>query len=373
MRPLRTVLWAGAVVVFAAAAGRADAAWNNVFQVCCQHCGSAPPTTSNFTAAAADPCCPQPCPQPCPQQVCETRYVQRTYYQPETHFETRTAYEPVTTYRTSFFWEPVTNYRVSCFFDPCTCSYKQVSTPVTSFRLRQQCCPVQSWVARCFSVPVTTMKAFTRCEPVTSCYWTTAAAAAPACPPPCPAPAPAQAPSAGVQVNPLPPAGAGVNDGRPPANVGQPGVNDTGSDGARQSDKRYDPYAAPQGYRQYAPPAGAAPKAASPTTPVRPEKFVQAPPAVRLEKIVPVPPANVEGQVVRADSTPDAGARLTFKRADREGETHTVTADGTGRFKATLASGGWDVYTHRADGQLLRQTRIDVSEDRTSRVELTSR
>jgi hypothetical protein len=373
MRPLRIVLWAGAVVAVAAGGGRAGAAWNNVFQVCCHNCGSAPPVTSNF--AAADPCCPQPCPQPCPQQVCETRYVQRTYYQPVTHLEQRTAYEPVTTYRTSYYWEPVTNYRVSCFFDPCTCSYKQVSTPVTSFRLRQQCCPVQSWVARCYSVAVTTMRPFTRCEPVTSCYWTTAAAApCPSpCPTPCPAPAPAPAASAGagVQVSPSP-TGPGVQDSRPPANLGQPGVNDSGSDGARQSEKRYDPYAAPQGYRQYSPPAGTSPKA-GPTTPVRPEKFVLAPPAARLEKIIPVPPANVEGRVVRADSTPDAGARLTFKRADREGETHTVTADGAGRFKATLASGGWDVYTHRADGQLLRQTRIDVREDRTSQVQLTSR
>src|SRR5262249_41386865 len=125
MRPVRIVLWAGALVALVAGAGPAPAAWNNVFQVCCHHCGSAP-ATSNYVAAFAAPCCPQPSPPPCPpppcpQQVCETRYVQRTYYQPETHYETRTAYEPVTTYRTSFFWEPVTSYRVSSFFDPCTC------------------------------------------------------------------------------------------------------------------------------------------------------------------------------------------------------------------------------------------------------------
>ena len=367
MRPLRIVMWVGGLVVLAAGAGPAGAAWNNVFQVCCHNCTS-PPTTSGYVAAfqAADPCCPQPCPQPCPQQVCETRYVQRTYYQPETHFETRTAYEPVTTFRTSFFWEPVTNCRISSFFDPCTCSWRQVSTPVTSFRLREQCCPVQSWVARCYSVPVTTMRPFTRCEPVTSCYWTTAGV------PQATAPAPA-APA--VPMNPVP-GGAGVNDNRPPANVGQPGVNDTGAGGAggaSESQKRgYDPYA-PQGYRQYLPQTGAPPKAATPPTPVRPENFVSAPPSIRLEKIVPVPPANVEGVVVRADSTPDAGARLTFKRAGREGETHTVTADGSGRFKATLASGGWQVYTQRADGQLLHHTRIDVRDDQTKQVTLTSR
>jgi hypothetical protein len=165
-----------------------------------------------------------------------------------------------------------------------------------------------------------------------------------------------------------PPAGAGVYDNRPPANGA--GVNDTGAGGASESQKRpFDPYN-PQGYRQYAPPA--APKG-NPAPAVRPDTFVQAPPAVRLEKIVPVPPANVEGSIVRADSKPDAGARLIFKRADREGQTHTVTADGSGRFKATLASGGWTVYTQRADGQLVANTRIDVREDKTSEVKLTSR
>src|SRR5579884_3969680 len=286
MKPLRIVLWVGGLVALAAGAGRADAAWNNVFQVCCLGCKSAPPATSNYIAAypayptttsayPSDPGCPQPCPpQPC--QVCETRYVQRTYYQQETHYETQTRYEPVTTYRTSYFWEPVTNYRVSCYYDPCTCSYKQVSTPCTSYRLREQCCPVQNWVARCYTVPVTTMKPYTRCEPVTSCYWTNAGGA----------------PAAGAMP------GAGVNDNRPPANAGQ-GVNDTGG-GTSESQKRFDPYAVPQGYRQYTPPAGGAPKTGAPATKVRPDTFVRAP-AVQLEKIVPVAPANVEGVVVRAD------------------------------------------------------------------------
>jgi hypothetical protein len=368
MRPLRFVLWVGGLVALATGAGRADAAWNNVFQVCCLGCKSAPPATSNYAAyMAAYPadtgCCPQPCPQPCPppcppppcpQRVCETRYEQRTYYAPETHYETRTAYEPVTTYTRSFFWEPVTSCRVSCFFDPCSCSYKQISTPVTSYRLREQCCPVQSWVARCYSVPVTVMKPYTRCEPVTSCYWTNAGAMAAA-------PVAPAAPAA-------PPPGAGVIDSRPPANGA--GVNDSGAGGSSESQKRpFDPYN-PQGYRQYVPPSDA-PKV--PSTSVRPDTFVQAPPAARLERIVPVPPANVEGSIVRADSRPDAGARLTFKRADRDGETHTVTADGSGRFKATLASGGWTVYTQRADGQLVANSRIDVREGKTSEVKLTSR
>jgi len=230
-----------------------------------------------------------------------------------------------------------------------------VATPTTSYRLREQCCPVQSWVARCYSVPVTTMKPYTRCEPVTSCYWTTAAA-------------PAGAASAAT----LP----GVNDSgsMPPASAGPgPGVNDSGSTPGSESRKPFNQFGTPESYRQYAPPAGTAPKTAAPTTPVRPDTFVMAPPAASLGKIVPVPPANVEGVVVRNDDKPDAGARLTFKRSDREGVTHTVTADSAGRFKATLASGGWVVCTQRADGQLVPQTRIDVREDKTSEVKLTSR
>jgi hypothetical protein len=382
MRPLRFVLWVGGLVALATGAGPADAAWNNVFQVCCLGCKSPPPATSNYYAAypaypsyaaymaayPADygscpppPCaqpCPQPCPPPCPRRVCETHYEQRTYYQTETHLETRTALEPVTTYTKSYFWDPVVSLRTSCYYDPCSCSYKQISTPVTSFRLREQCCPVQSWVSRCYSVPVTTCKPYTRCEPVQSCRWVYPDGT-PAAPPAAPAAPP-------------PDAGAGVLDNRPPANGA--GVNDTGAGGVggpSESQKRpFDPYN-PQGYRQYVPPA-AAPKAA-PSKSMRPDTFVQAPPAVRLDKIVPVAPANVEGTIVRADSKPDAGARLTFKRADREGETHTVTADGAGRFKATLASGRWTVYTQRADGQLVANTRIEVREDKTSEVKLTSR
>jgi hypothetical protein len=386
MRPLRIVLWVGGLAALVTGVGPADAAWNNVFQVCCLGCKSAPPATSNYFAAypsysaymaaypsdggacCPQPCCPQPCcPQPCPQQVCETRYVQRTYYQAEVHCETRTAYEAVTTYHKSYFWEPVTSYRVSCYFDSCSCSYRQVATPVTSFRLREQCCPVQSWVARCYSVPVTTMRPYTRCEPVTSCYWTTAAA--PACPAPA-CPAPAQAPAVAAPAAPVTPV-PGVNDTRPmpPAGTG-PGVNDTGGAPSESQKPLYDQYGRPQGYRQYAPPSNPAPKS---TTPVRPDTFVMAPPSATLGKVVPIPPANVEGVIVRSDDKPEAGARLTFKRSDREGVTHTVTADSSGRFKATLTSGGWVVCTHGADGKLVPQKRIDVRDDKTSEVKLTSR
>jgi hypothetical protein len=69
----------------------------------------------------------------------------------------------------------------------------------------------------------------------------------------------------------------------------------------------------------------------------------------------------------------DPRAPPSIKPGERDGETHTVTADSAGRFKATLASGSWTVYTHRTDGQLVANTRIDVREDKTSEVKLTSR
>src|SRR5262245_13543147 len=128
MKPNRVVVWGCALALLAASATPGRAAWANVFQVCCHSCGGA------SSSAFVDPGCCNPC--PCPQQVCTTRYVQRCYYQPVTTYKTTTYYEPCTTYRTSYYYEPCTSYRYCCYYDPCTCSYQQVATPVTSYRLR---------------------------------------------------------------------------------------------------------------------------------------------------------------------------------------------------------------------------------------------
>src|ERR1700730_14484544 len=145
MKPLKGVGWGCALWLLCASASPAHAAWCNVFQVCCASCGGQP-AVSNY---ASDPCC-----NPCPP-TCTTRYVQRCYYQPVTTYETKTYYEPVTTYQTSYYYEPVTSYRYSSYYDPCSCGYQQVATPVTSYQLRAQSCPVQSWAQRCAQVPVT--------------------------------------------------------------------------------------------------------------------------------------------------------------------------------------------------------------------------
>ena len=42
MKPLRGMHWLCALGLAAASAGPANAAWNNVFQVCCASCGGGP-------------------------------------------------------------------------------------------------------------------------------------------------------------------------------------------------------------------------------------------------------------------------------------------------------------------------------------------
>src|SRR5262249_9139144 len=108
MRPWWGVGPSLALLLLAADAGSARAAWDNVFQACCPGCRNKAPVPSNFFAAPApsvshfgpDACCAPPPP------VCTTRYVQRCFYQPVTTFQTKSYYEAVTTYKTSFYYEP---------------------------------------------------------------------------------------------------------------------------------------------------------------------------------------------------------------------------------------------------------------------------
>src|SRR5438128_2406303 len=161
MRPLHRAVWLSLLFLLASSTMPARAAWCNVFQVTCFPRLQRTSTSVSYYA-------PSPCCEPCPQ-VCTTRYMQRSYYQPVVSYQTRSYYEPVTSYRTSYYYEPVTSYRYSCYYDPCTCSYKQVACPTTCYRLRSQCCPVQSWAQRCCQVPVTSYRIASYWEPVTTC------------------------------------------------------------------------------------------------------------------------------------------------------------------------------------------------------------
>lgn len=319
MRPFRVAALCCALGFLGAGATPLQAAWNNVFQVCCHRCGGpAPaPAVANF-----GPCC-----DPCPQPVCTTRYVQRSFYQPVTTYQTRTFYEPVTTYRTSFFWEPVTSFRVSFYRDPCTGCCRQVATPCTSMRLRSQCCPVTSYLQRCALVPVTTQQQMFYLEPVTTCC------------DPCAAGTP------------------GVIDRRTTPNGG------SGTPGVQQ-------------FNDAMPPAGTSSRQLPPVTPrltapVQPRPTT--PPSVKLERIVAIPPHSVEGTIVRDDKTPQAHVRVKLISAERQGVEQTATADGAGQFRATLASGSWLVYVQQADGKLAFVRKIEVGDDEPKQFTLVSR
>lgn len=344
MRPVRAAVWGLGLLLWGIAAGPADAAWCNVFQVCwCRHKAAAP-VVSSYYAPAAAACC-----DPCPQPVCTTRYVQRCYYQPVTTYQTQTYYEPVTTYQTSYYYEPVTSYRYSCYYDPCTCSYQQVACPTTCYRLRSQCCPVQSWVQRCCSVPVTSYRQCFYYEPVTSCCTPTSIAA------PCP-PAAEAAVAVPANVTPAPPAAPGVSEQRAaPA----PGVSEQPG---RTSQQYYGPSGVGSGST-----SGSSYRL--PPAPVQPPP----PPRVRLDGIVSVPRGGVEGQVVRSNSSPVAGAQLLFISTDARSTQQVATTDASGQFRAPLASGSWLVYLPGADGRPAFHSKIDVRANQSSPVMLVSR
>lgn len=377
MRPLGGVVWTGALLLLTGAQ-TVEAAWNNVFQVCCFGCRSRPSYSSNYgpvytapsyytpSVAVADAGC-NPCPAPCPpQQVCTTRYVQRCYYQPVTTYQTRSYYEAVTTYQTSYYYEPVTSYRYSCYYDPCTCSYQQVACPVTSYCLRAQSCPTTSWVQRCTQVPVTSYQQSYYYEPVTTCCTTTSYTpppASPASPPCCDSPATATPTYPPPAVKEQPPASA-------PTSPPPPGVKDypSGEGNPRNYDRQYPipqstnpPPASSNVYRQ-APPR-LPPMQGVPALP---------PPRVRLDRVVSAPSAEIQGQVVRADHSARGGARLVFVGLDQRDAHQAITADQSGQFRVTLASGGWFVYVQNADGKSVFHSQIEVRENEARKVTLVS-
>lgn len=363
MKPFRVGRWVCALVLTATGAAPVQAAWDNVFQVCCNSCKSRPflsrfnssryyaPTTAYYAAAAA-PCCPQPA-------CCTTQYVQRSYYQPVTCYQSQSYYEPVTSYKTSYYYEPVTSYRYSCYYDPCTCSYQQVACPQTCYRLRSQTCAVTSYLQRTCQVPVTSYRLSYYYEPVTSCYNP--------CASPCAQPAVAVPQAIAPQ-----PAVPGVNEQAAPT---APGVQEqrapAGNPGAGNGyDRYYPPSSTP-------PPSNMPPASGShmnrqpaPTSP---------PPTVKLDRIVsmPTPPAagRLEGQVVHQDNVPRSNVQLTFVRADVQNnlaQRQAATADRDGKFQVNLPSGGWHVYLTGNDGRAVYLNQIEVRGEQSRPIVLVS-
>lgn len=305
---------AGFVLAFGgllASAGTAPAAWNNVFQVCCNDCGG--PRTS-FSI---------PCPQPCPQPEVRISYVQRCYYQPVTEMVRRTYYEPVTRNVTTYFYEPVTEYRYSSFYDPCTGCCQKVSTPVTSYRLRSQCNSVTSFVERCAMVPVTTLRPVTVQQPVVSYYY-----------PPCPPSSSSSSVPTIPRVDELrsdPPSVMPPSDRLPPTNLPtEPGMS----------------YPRP-----------------GTNTKLRPDKT-----ASRSSVV------NVRGEVVLPDQlTPRANAKLVFMNADKPEQKEYVTANAYGEFDVRLPAGNWYLYLGGDNGRATYHKQISLGDRDTVDYKVVSR
>ena len=70
------------------------------------------------------------------------------------------------------------------------------------------------------------------------------------------------------------------------------------------------------------------------------------PPAdLRLDKVVSLKPiTGLEGRVIGADNTAQAGTRVLFINAANSRERQTAASDASGQFRAPLAAGRWLVY-----------------------------
>jgi len=357
MRPLGSVVWVSTLILIAASALPARAAWDNVFQVTCWWRHKTAPAAVSYYAPPAC-CAPAPC------QSCVS-YVQRCYYQPVTHYESRSYYEAVTSYRTSYYYEPVTTYSYTSYYDPCSCSYKQTACPTTSYQLRAQTCPVQNWVQRCYSVPVTSYQQSFYWEPVSPCG--TAVAAAPVAP----APGCCGATPAPLTTAPLTPAPAGapaVTEPRIPAPGVTEGTPRTSTDGGynryyppQQQSTDIMPKASGSSYQQPLPQQPTPVPASSPA------------PSVRLERVVAAPVAEVHGQIVQGPNIPMSGARVMFVNAEQNLPRQTITADGAGTFHVALATGGWLIYVDDANGRPIFQKKIHVQEQQGYLVSLAMR
>lgn len=320
-----------AVSLLLLAPGLASAAWDNVFQLTC--CGT--PRTSFFRGSGS--CCPQPapcCPQPapcCPQ----TAFVQRSFYQPVTTYKPVVTCEPVTSFRTSFFWEPVQSCSVSCFVDPCTGCSQQVSTPVTSFRLRSRCDAVTNYVQRVSFQPVVAYRQSFYLDPVV----VTPSCAQPSCPT-CSASTPA---TAAPQVGLSPPT---VSEQTMPPSSPAPPLN------------------LPAEQRTM-PGVSGSEKMPNTSLPARPL------PATLQPERVASRDTNIQGTVVR-DSRAQGGARLRFVSSNGA-EFIPAQADATGRFHVSLTSGSWKVYTEDATGRPNYHSEIQVRGNEDRNVVLVAR
>jgi len=314
-------------------AGTASAAWNNVFQVCCNDCNR-----PRVSYAA-------PCPQPCPQPEVRISYVQRCYYQPCTEYVRRSYYEPVTTNYTSYYYEPVTEYRYTTYYDPCTGCPQRVCTPCTSYRMRSKCNSVTSYVERCAMVPVTTLKPVTVRQPVVSYYY-----------PPEPV---------------CPPATSSAFLGAPP--VAAPAIPPAAHGGPTVEQLRDPPTAT------ITPGDSIAPQSV-PTQPLPGTSFPRGMPPASQPRIRPDKTTSrssvvtVRGEVVQPDQlTPRPGAKLVFVNADNQERREYATANRFGEFDVRLPAGNWLLYLGGDNGRATYHKKVALGDRDTYDYKVVSR
>jgi hypothetical protein len=86
----------------------------------------------------------------------------------------------------------------------------------------------------------------------------------------------------------------------------------------------------------------------------------------------PFPWDKSKGQIVRRDKLPLAGAQLLFVSAGGHLPRQTVATDPSGRFRITVASGGWLVYVQGEDGKPVFQHKIEVLDNQTRQLDLVN-
>jgi hypothetical protein len=301
----------------------ASAAWDNVFQVCCNDCG---PRVSYYA--------PAPCPQACPQPEARVSYVQRCYYQPVTEYVQKSFYEPVRQNYTSYYYEPVTEYRYSTYYDPCTGCPQKVCTPVTAYRMRSQCNSVTSYVMRTSIVPVTSLRPVTVSQPVVTYYY------------------PAQIVDSGPPVvAPTIPhsAGPSVQEYRNPPNVMPQNSSDTLIPG--------------QSVPVNPPPGGTSFPRPGTNTNLRPDKT-----ASRSSVV------TVRGEVVLPDRiTPRSNVKLVFVNADKPDQREYVSANAYGEFDVRLAAGKWNLYVGGENDRATYHKQVSLGDRDTYDYKVVSR
>lgn len=358
------ILFAGvcASVIWSATVLPASAGWDNVFQPTLfnrqrtQAKYYVPPAvvySSPIVAQAAPVYLAQSAPvDPC--NKCQTSYSLKSHYQPMTTMENRTVMEKVTSYRTSYYYEPVTTVRYSAYYDPCNCNYTQVAVPSVSYQLREQKCPVESWVSRCVQVPVQAYKLEYYWQPQTTCCNTTQGAPILA--------------TQGAAIPPQMPPVTNVPNITPDAPPAISGTKTPGMTSAPKSnmwDQFYPPInkVTPTPGTSWQPQLGSPIPVDQPSTPQPPVKF---------DRIAVNGNSQVEGQVVSNDQSPKANAKVMFVNAS-SGKRINVSANSAGRFNIDLLPGSWHVYLHGTDDVPVHHSRIDVNGQQHRQVNLVSR